>query len=245
MDDGQLLPLERASQLVGDLLVFHRDDIANQGGRGAVAVVDRGPFDSGGAASADDEALRQLVQHDGMIGVDDLLAVVGKAFDRTRSGAGVDDDVLALDTERRASVFRSDANGVVVEQLAAAQEDRNLVLLVEEIEQALVLSVDDLERAIESAVVVEVDVALDVDAEFGRALDLVEDIGRLQECLGGNAAAMEAGAPENQFLDHGHFETELCRANRRHIAAGAAAEQDKIELQGCGSRVGHGCVHSS
>ena len=90
-----------------------------------------------------------------------------------------------------------------VEQLAAAHEDRDLVLLVEEVEQALVLAVDDLQRTLERGVVVERDVAGDFDAELGRAFDLIEHIGRLEKRLGGDAAAVEAGAAEHEFFDNG------------------------------------------
>ena len=71
-----------------------------------------------------------------------------------------------LQRERGAAVVRRDADRVGVEQPAAAHEDRDLVLLVEEVEQPLVLAIDDLERALERGVVVEADLAADVDAEL-------------------------------------------------------------------------------
>ena len=77
-DDVHLLALEGAGEVLGDLVVFLRHDVADQRHLRAVAVVDRGPLDAGGAAAADDEALRQVLEDDGVVGVDDPLAVVGR-----------------------------------------------------------------------------------------------------------------------------------------------------------------------
>ena len=78
--------------------------------------------------------------------------------------------------------------------------------------------------------VVERDLAGDVDAELGRLLDLVEHVRGFEKRLGRNAAAVETGAAELEFFDDGDIETELLGADRGDIAAGAAAEDDEIEL---------------
>src|SRR6478735_4348482 len=166
---GHFLSLEGTGELLGNVLVFHGDDVADQSGRSAVSMVNRGPLDAGSAPAADDEALRQLLQHDGMVGIDDLLAVIGNSLDRAGPRAGVDDDVFPREAERGAAVLRGDADGVIVDQLASANEHGNLVFLVEKIEEALVLPLDDLERPRERAIVIELDIALDIDAKFGRA----------------------------------------------------------------------------
>jgi hypothetical protein len=90
------------------------------------------------------------------------------------------------------------------------------------------------------AVVVEGDLTADVDAELGGALDVVEDAGRLEEGLGGDAATVETGAAELELLDDGDLETELGGADGGDVAAGAAAEDDEVELVGCRCDVRHG-----
>src|SRR5262249_3238269 len=234
-----LLPLEGAGELVGDLLVFHRDDVADEGDFRAVALVDRTPFDAGGAAAADDEALRQVVEEDGVVGVDDARRVPVDALDRAGAGTGVDDDVLRLEAEGGAAVVRGDADGGGGQQAAATHEDRDLVLLLEEVEETLVLAVDDLQRALEGGVVVETDVAADLAAEFLGLLDLIEAVGRLEESLGRDAASVEAGAAEFDLFDDGDVETELLGADGGDVAAGAAAEDDEIELVSRCAELGH------
>src|SRR4051812_46734097 len=105
-------------------------------------MVDRCPLDSCRAAAPDDEALGKLLEDDGVVGVDHADTVVRYAFDRARARTGVNDDVFRLKVKRRAAVVRCDADGGFVEQFAPAQVDRNLVLLLEEIEQTAILAVD-------------------------------------------------------------------------------------------------------
>src|SRR5262249_50315465 len=118
-------------------------------------------------------------------------------------------------------------------------EDGDLVLLLEEVEEAFVLAVDDLQRALEGGVVVETDVAADLDAEFLGLFDLVENVGRLEVGLSWNAARVEAGAAGLYFLDDGDLETELLGADGGDVAAGAAAEDDEIELVSRCAELGH------
>ena len=87
--------------------------------------------------------------------------------------------------------------------------------------------------------VVERDLAGDIDAELGRALDIVEEVGRLQEGLRRNASAMQAAPAEDQLLDDGHVQAKLLGADCRHVTAGAATEQDEIKLVGRGRNVRH------
>ena len=45
---------------------------------------------------------------------------------------------------------------------------------------------------------------------------------------------MQAAPAEDQLLDDSHVQAELLGADGRHVAAGAATEQDEIELVGRG-----------
>ena len=68
------------------------------------------------------------------------------------------------------------------------------------------------------------------DAERLRVRELVEQVGRVQQRLGRDAAAMEAGsAQERILLDDGGLEAELPGADRGDIAAGAGAQNCDVE----------------
>ena len=60
-------------------------------------------------------------------------------------------------------------------------------------------------------------------------LQVVEDLGRAQQRLGGDAAPVEADAAQIVALDDGRLEAELGGADGRDVAAGARADDDDVE----------------
>src|SRR5204862_3611038 len=69
----------------------------------------------------------------------------------------------------------------------------------------------------------------DGNAPLLGALHDFQRVGVLEQRLGRNTAPNQAGAAERLLLlDHRHFEAELCGANRRHVAAGAGADDDDV-----------------
>ena len=57
------------------------------------------------------------------------------------------------------------------------------------------------------------------------------ELTRVEHRLAGNAADVQARAPERRvFLDASHLHSELRCANRRHVTAGAGADHDQVEL---------------
>ena len=72
-------------------------------------------------------------------------------------------------------------------------------------------------------------------AELGRAADRPVHLGRLQELLGRDAAAVQAGATDPALLDHGDVETRRGAVQRGRVAARSATQHDEIEF-----RFGHG-----
>jgi hypothetical protein len=71
---------------------------------------------------------------------------------------------------------------------------------------------------------------------------LLVELGGLQQRLGGDAADVEAGAAEAHFalgvgigfrLDAGRGQAELRGTDRRHVAAGTAADHHYVELLVC------------
>src|SRR6185295_13705477 len=109
----------------------------------------------------------------------------------------------------------------------------HLVLLEQEVDAAGVL-VDDLAFPLLGAADVELRLA-DVDPEPPRLADLVEHGGGVEERLGRDATAVEAGAAELRVLfDHGDLEPQLTGADPGDIAARPAAEDDQVEsFWGC------------
>ena len=71
----------------------------------------------------------------------------------------------------------------------------------------------------------EVDLGLgNADAEVRGVADLAQQVGAGKQRLGGNAAPVEAGAPELGALDERHLGAELRGAERGNITGGPAAE---------------------
>src|SRR5512132_4544399 len=60
-------------------------------------------------------------------------------------------------------------------------------------------------------------------------LQIVEDLGRAQQRLGGNATPVEADAAEIIALDDRGGKTELRRADGGDVAAGTGADDDDVE----------------
>ena len=179
------------------------------------------------AAADDDHRLRQLLQRQRAGGVD-AVGVLLQAGDGRLGvdGAGRDDDrvgghllgraVRLLDGE----LLRGDEGRLAVDllDLIELQEPRDAA------RQLLgdgVLVSDDLR---------EVDVhALDLDADvLALLLNLGDELRRVQQALRGDAADVQARAAEILFFDHGDLRPELRGADRRHIPAGPAADDNDI-----------------
>ena len=63
---------------------------------------------------------------------------------------------------------------------------------------------------------------------FALSRERVGDLGRVQQRLGRDAAAVQAGAADLVLLDQGDALAELGRAQRAGVAAAAAAEDDDV-----------------
>ena len=64
---------------------------------------------------------------------------------------------------------------------------------------------------------------------FGRVLEVLPDVGGVQQRLGGNAADVQAGAAQlGVFFNDGGFEAVLAGANGRRIATGSAPDDDHV-----------------
>ena len=68
------------------------------------------------------------------------------------------------------------------------------------------------------------------EAEAVGVLHQLADLGRAQQRLGRDAAPVQADAAQMLALDQRRLHAELGRADRRDIAAGAAADHDEVEV---------------
>ena len=112
--------------------------------------------------------------------------------------------------------------------LAGAVEHRDLVLL-QQMRDAGGELLGDRARALHDLVEVEADV-VGGEAEFVEMMQQMIDLGGAQQRLGRDAAPVEADAAEMLALDHGDLHSELRGADRRDIAAGAAADDDQVKF---------------
>ena len=69
-----------------------------------------------------------------------------------------------------------------------------------------------------------------VDAELAAVPGRVGHLGGVQDRLGRDAAAMQAGAADLVLLDQGDPQTELGGAQRARVAAAAGPEDDHVRL---------------
>ena len=103
----------------------------------------------------------------------------------------------------------------------------DLVLLHQEFDALGVLA-HNFALAVEDARIIDARV-IAVKSLLFRMREVLPHIGGVQERLGGDAADVEAGAPELVvFFDNGRFEAVLPGADRGGVAAGTASDHDEI-----------------
>ena len=115
-------------------------------------------------------------------------------------------------------------------QPAVPREHLHLVLPHQEL-HALGVGRDRLLAVVLHGTKIERDAGRD-DAILGRFAGLVVDMGALQQRLGGDAAAKQAGAAEPRVSLHNRcLEAELRAAHRGNISAGTGADDDHIVIR--------------
>ncbi len=212
------LPLE----LLGEELVL----VGHQVGQGlddrdlgAEAAPHARELDADDAAAEHDHAVGHVVEVD-RLGRGQHPAAELEPGQRLGVRAGGQHDVAA------GVALPVDLDGVGADERAVAVDHGDLAGLHQSL-QALVELADD-------AVLVGVDAA-HVDARQ-RALDadlltlagVVGDLGGVQQRLGGDAAAVQAGTAQLVLLDEGHREAQLGRAQRAGVPAGTPAQDQDV-----------------
>ena len=201
----------------------------DQGDLGAEGAVDRRELGAHGAGAEDHDATRaRCSMLEDVVGVEDLLAVGLAMRDVARHRAGGDAGCSSpcrwSSCRRRARPRR-----VRVRRCGRSPWMPSTPFFLNRKATPRGVLVDDLRLRSWASADVEQRLA-GVDAEAARPRGAGRAGRRdVQQRLGGDAAAQQAGAAEaGVLLHHRHLETELAGADRRHVAAGTAAEDDQV-----------------
>ena len=226
-DDLDAALLERAHHLVGRLLVDAGQDRGHRLEQRHLAADVREVRRelAPDRATTDDRGARgDLVQHEEVIGGQDLRAVERDAGELTGHGSGREDQRVAHEL---GAVRHPDVVGRRVHDRAGAGDDRHLASLEEGLE-ALRQLVDDLLLARLARREVQGGLA-GVHSELLRGADGAQDLGGLEELLGGYTATMQTGTTDPGLLDHGDAEPRGCAVEGGGVPAGPSTQDDDVE----------------
>ncbi len=238
--DAELQPATFEHLLGGgrDVGVLHRQDAVERLDHGHVrtqGAEEAGELDADGARADHDQRLRGRLGHQGLAVGPHLVAVRLHADggDGAGAGAGGQDHVLGLHRAAAAGLERDHhlGRGRALLQLGRPLDDLDLVLLHQE-RHAAVQLLGDGARPLDDLVEVEA-LAFDLEAVALQVPELLIELAGLEQGLGRDTAPVEADAAEQLALDHGGLETQLGGADRGHVAAGAAADDDDVEIHVC------------
>ena len=241
-DNLQPLPRERFVRFGRDLGI---DDAEECGQRfqdrhlGAEATPDRAHLEADDARADDAQRLRHMVDRERAVVRQDRLLVERGAGQSARIRSGRDDDVLGRQRVRLRARHRDlPAALALFRERAAPVEELDLVLL-EEIEDAVIVLLHNGSLARHHLRHVDREVR-QADAVIGEMVaGVLEVLGGLQERLRRDAADVGAGAARGRaalvvlpLVDAGGREAELRSADRGDVSAGPGADHDDVKFVG-------------
>ena len=227
-------------RFLGDLLVdraeerrqaFEHRDLGSQ------TAPDRTHLESDDARANHAQTLGYRADAQRAVVRQDLVLIERGTWQRTGVRAGGQDDVLAHDGLTGRAGHRNLVAAVDrLRERAAAVEERHLVLL-EEVQDAVVVLLDHGVLAPEHLGHVDAQV-VEADAVIGKGVTRVlEVLARLQQRLRRDAPDVGAGAARSRaalvvfpLVDARRAEPQLCRADGGHIAARPATDDHHIKL---------------
>ena len=225
----------------------HGGHSLHHGDLGAESCVSAGQLQTDDAAADDHHALGQGLQAQSAGGID-AVGVLLQAGD-----GGLSVDRAGSQNDGIGGHFFNRTVGLFDRQFAGSGEAGFAVHLLDlvHLQQTcntggqflgnIVLVLDDLG---------EVDLqAFHLNADFlALILDGLDQFGRVQQALGGDAADVQAGTAQMLLFHQGDLCAQLCGADGSHIAAGAAAHHDDAGIgsilggsHGSGSERNNGC----
>ena len=159
----------------------------------------------------------------------DRLLVHRHAVELRRLGAGGDDNVLAGQVHRSATLYRVELDRAGALDLAGALEVRDAILLEQPLDAARQPR-HRLRLVLHQLVEVHLDV-VGRDAVWAPAAgSLLVEMRRVEEGLRWDAPHVQARPAERPaLLDASHLQAHLARLNRRRVAAGAATDDNDVK----------------
>ncbi len=229
---GDAACLELASKLGADGRVLEGHQARkhlDEGHLGPAAAVERRELHAHCTGAEHDRRGRDPVHEERLVAGVDHPPVGGNPGELLGPRAGRDDHRAGLDLDRFAS-RRGDCQTAGAVEAAATGDDIHLVLAHEEL-HAFVQLADHLVATPTGDRVVKMDVT-GRDTEGVGMPQLVEQRSALEQRLGGDASAVQAGAADLVLLHQHHAQPQLGRADRRRVAAHPAAENGDVESFG-------------
>jgi hypothetical protein len=233
--------------LCGQDAIQHLD----HGDLGSECVEEVGELHADRTGADDDHRLGKLGDRQGVVAREDGGAVTGCEGQLVGSRAGRDHDVVGGQLAGRLATgslvvvvigFRDldragGTRGSSADDLRMTVVVVDLVLLEQE-PDAAVQAAGDRAAAADHLLKVDLDrVGVDHDAPLLAVGDrLLVELRVVQQCLGRDAAPVEADASEVVPFDDGGLETELRGANRANVSAGSAADHDEVVVLALGHR---------
>ena len=227
-EDRHALLGERLGERVGHVLVLDRHDAVehfDDRHLGAHVIVEAGEFDPDRARSDDQQLGRHFGRGHGVAIGPDAFAVGLGERQVAGAGTGGEDDVFGGELGLLAVL--GDGQFVRRGQRAVAHVHVDLVLL-HQMRDALIELLGDRAAAGDDLGEVGGRRAPGAEAKGVGMVHVMEDFGRAKQCLGRDAAPVEADAAEILALDDRGLEAELRGADGGDIAAGTGAEDDEI-----------------
>ena len=215
---------ECALELLGDRLLLVGDEVGERLDDGhlcAERAPDARELDADDAAAEHGDLLGHEVELECMLARDHAPADL-EAGKGLRVRAGGEHDVLAD------VAVVADLHGVRGDEAALALDDGDAARLQQAL-QALPLARDDALAVRRDGVHVD---ALErgLDAVLGGVLRDLGDLGRVQQRLGRDAAAVQTCAAQLVLLDHHGGQAEFDGADRRGITRASAAQDDNVKV---------------
>jgi hypothetical protein len=226
--EADAAPAEGPLELLGIRVVLEWDEVGQRlddRHLGAERRPGRRELAADDAAAQHDRRLGHPVELQGVLAGDDPLAVEVQARQRARVGTGREDQV------RAGVAVVADLHRLRPGQVPLAVDDVDAATL-DEAGEALPVLRDDAVLVLVHAGHVD---ALEggIDAERRALAGLIGDLAGVQQRLGGDATAVQAGAADLVLLDQYDGFAEFGRPQRGRVAAASAAEDDEVGLVVC------------
>ena len=225
----EALFFEEAFGGFGDILVKPCRDVGKEFDDldlGAKACPDRAEFEADRARTNDRQLFRYFGEGDGFVAADNSFAIKGKEGEFNNAGTGRKDDVF-----RFKGSFGLSVDAYLIAALKTAEPMKDLYFIgFHEVLNAAAQLIDG--GGLFRHELADINGGfLDLNPVCGSAVcGEVKHLGRVQECLAGDAADVKAGAAKVVvFFDKGGLEPELGGADRGNVAAGARTDDNAIE----------------